>query len=427
MSLLAILAAGVLSATSPTDAFAGVYAPDHDAWVEMGPQGAEARALAWHDGCPEAEADGKPLILRRRAEASADLPAVCSALVPAGARSLRVDGIALEPPKRGTPKRVVIIGDTGCRIKGPEVQACNDPDAWPLARLAAHAAARKPDLVIHVGDYYYRETPCPAGDSGCAGSPYGDRWPSWRAEFFTPLRPLMQAAPWVVARGNHESCARGGKGWVRLFDPLPYPADGACPRQDDAYTVRLGALSLHVLDSAETDDRAVTPEIVGAVTRQLDAVAPELKTPGDHWLLTHRPFWALVAGVDLGPLGVLSVATNLAEQAAARARDLSGLDMVVSGHIHHFEAIDFGAARPAQLVVGTGGDVGDPADPARIRADRISIDGLPARHFTFKRYGYLVLDRQGDGGWAGAFYDIDERRIATCRIAGRSLRCHATP
>jgi hypothetical protein len=42
--------------------------------------------------------------------------------------------------------------------------------------LSKTIAARKPSLVIHVGDYIYRESPCPAGDKGCKGSPYGDNW-----------------------------------------------------------------------------------------------------------------------------------------------------------------------------------------------------------------------------------------------------------
>ncbi|MDQ1741850.1 MAG: mycothione reductase, partial [Pseudonocardiales bacterium] len=84
------------------------------------------------------------------------------------------------------PERLVILGDSGCRLKGGFVQNCRDPGGWPFARIAALAAARRPDLVIHVGDYYYRETPCPAGNAGCAGSPYGDRWATWKAELFDP-------------------------------------------------------------------------------------------------------------------------------------------------------------------------------------------------------------------------------------------------
>ena len=44
---------------------------------------------------------------------------------------------------------------------------------WPFPKIAATAAAARPDLVIHVGDYHYREAPCPAERAGCANSPSG--------------------------------------------------------------------------------------------------------------------------------------------------------------------------------------------------------------------------------------------------------------
>jgi len=61
--------------------------------------------------------------------------------------------------------------------------------------LAASVAAAKPDLVIHVGDYLYRESACPPRDSGCARSPHGDDWPTWTADFFAPAAPALLAAP----------------------------------------------------------------------------------------------------------------------------------------------------------------------------------------------------------------------------------------
>lgn len=78
-------------------------------------------------------------------------------------------------------RRIVVIGDTGCRLKASEsaYQACNDSEAYPFATVAAHAAAWHLDLVIHVGDYLYRANPCPPGRSGCVGSPWGYGWDSW--------------------------------------------------------------------------------------------------------------------------------------------------------------------------------------------------------------------------------------------------------
>jgi hypothetical protein len=124
----------------------------------------------------------------------------------------------------------------------------------------------------------------------------------------------------------------------------------------------------------------------------------------------------------LGPIGPIEVALNQTEQAAVQGHDLGGVQMIVSGHIHDFAALDFGPTRPAQLIAGTGGDIGEDADVARIRTDQVHIDGLDAQRLTFDRFGYFLLDRAGDD-WAGTFRDIDDRVVATCRLHARSLRC----
>jgi hypothetical protein len=97
--------------------------------------------------------------------------------------------------------------------------------------------------------------------------------------------------------------------------------------------------------------------------------------------------------------------------------------MVVSGHIHHFASFSFaGGDRPAQLIVGTGGDVGAAADTPKFLDDQVSLDRMVARRFGFDRYGFLVLDRTGDD-WSGDFYDVSDSPIAHCRLAGRALTC----
>jgi hypothetical protein len=66
--------------------------------------------------------------------------------------------------------------------------------------------------------------------------------------------------------------------------------------------------------------------------------------------------------------------------------------------------------------------VGEPADIPRIRHGPRTVDGMGADFFTFDRFGYLVLDRQGDD-WAGAFHDAQDRVVATCRLHERALTC----
>jgi hypothetical protein len=153
----------------------------------------------------------------------------------------------------------------------------------------------------------------------------------------------------------------------------------------------------------------------------MDALGADL-TNGRGWIVTHRPVWGLTPVARLGPIGPLEAAINMTEQAAVEDRNLNGVQMVVSGHIHHFASYDFGPQRPAQLIAGTGGDIGEDSDLARIRTDQVKLDGMSADRLTFDRFGYFLLDRAG-ADWTGTFRDIDDRVVATCRLHERRLRC----
>jgi hypothetical protein len=426
-SLAALLAPAAALAQSPAQTPAQTQAPSQSqaAWVQMTGQGAgmgaEVRAVAAAGACPQAMIDGQARAMAQRAPVAADFPMVCSLTLPARVRSLTVDGQTLSPPGRPV-RRIVIIGDTGCRVIGSTAQACNDARAWPFAAISRLAAAKSPDLVIHVGDYYYRESACPPNNHSCAGTPFGDHWDTWTAEFFDPARPLLQAAPWIFARGNHETCSRGGRGWDVLLD-VPAPPLTGCNRMSPPFTVHIGDLSLYVIDSADADDRKATKDNVGDIADQLDKLGSALDG-GLGWIITHRPIWGLAPVARAGPLGPFEVGLNFTEQAAVRGRALSGVQMIVSGHVHHFSAISFGPRRPAQLIVGTGGDVGEPADKPQVYRGQDTLDGLEGATFTFSRYGYYLMEKDGED-WTGVFHDADDIVRATCRLHLRALACKA--
>jgi hypothetical protein len=390
------------------------------AWVQMTGDGAQVRTITEAPACPDLTVDGKAVAMTLRGGPSdAFANRICEAPLPRGAKAAAVAGLALPTPK-AAPRRIVILGDSGCRLKGKAVQDCNDPVAgWPFARVANLAAAQKPDLVIHVGDYYYRETPCPAGDAGCAGSPYGDRWPSWKAELFDPAQGLLAAAPWVFARGNHEDCQRGGLGWFRLLD-----ADAkarACPAHSDTFLVDIGGVSLGVLDSADPDDRKAIPEQAAAFANDLKPLA-QAKQPV--WLVTHRPLWEIFR---VGPL-LTDTGGNINEREAVKAQGLGKTETILAGHLHTFYSLDFDGARPSELVVGTGGDTLDSDKASSIARETIPVDGAPARAFGMDRFGYFVLDRVGKGSgdeWTGVFRDLTDAVIAKCTLKAGRLACVA--
>jgi hypothetical protein len=386
------------------------------AWVQLTGAGAVVRAIADGADCPRLSVDGKPRAMRLRAgpEDAFD-NRVCEAPLPRGARRASVRGTALPLPK-GRPQRLVIVGDTGCRVSSVFVQNCNDPVAgWPFAKVAALAAAQKPDLVIHVGDYYYRETACPAGNAKCQGSPFGDRWASWKAELFDPAAALLAAAPWVFARGNHEDCNRGGKGWFRLLDADPKVR--ACPAQSDTFLVPIGGVSLGVVDTADPDDARLVPAQAEAFGRNLEPLQAA-KQPV--WLVTHRPPWEIFRVGD----GLVDTHGNFNERAAVKAGGLPRVSLILAGHLHTFYSLDFGPGHVAQLVVGTGGDQLDSDTAAKIVTTDIAIDDAKAAAFAMDRFGYFVLDRKGPD-WEGAFHDLADAVVARCALRAGRLTCRA--
>jgi hypothetical protein len=390
------------------------------AWVEMTGEGAQVRAVTNHPECPALKVDGKVRPMRERAAAKeAFANRVCQATLPKGAKAASLDDHPLPLPK-ARPNRIVIFGDTGCRIVQGLVQNCNDTVAgWPFAQVAALAAKQKPDLVVHLGDYYYREAPCPPKTEACTGSPFGDKWPTWKAELFDPGKPLLAAAPWVFVRGNHEDCRRGGTGWFRLLDadakPRACKADALT--QSDPFLVDLGGVTLAVLDSADADDNKDQPQLATAFGLDLSKL-DEAKSPV--WLATHRPLWALSRQ---GLTGIGGEWGNVNLRAGAKAHGLDGVALILAGHVHNFTSLDFGAAkRPPSLIVGAGGTAMDPRDRPKPVAVQLPMDGLTVNALTAGDFGYLVLDRKGQG-WVGAFHDTEDKVIITCRISGASLKC----
>jgi hypothetical protein len=385
-------------------------------WVELSADGNFSVRVVTASGvtsCPEITADGKTMEARQRGAADGNFPiTVCSGTVPLATRNLSVGGVTV-PTLPATINRIVVIGDTGCRIEGSAAQDCNDISKWPFPVIAKDAAGHSPDLVIHVGDYYYREDPCPSGNSGCSGSPHGDNWAAWKANFFDPAAPLLGAAPWVMVRGNHEICKRGGAGWMRLLDPraeLPDCADTSPP-----YRLHLGGLDLLMFDNSAADDFKPEPDKVAAYAAQLAKLLAN--APLHSWLVLHRPVWALAQGT----LGSKNI--NQTMQAAIKGHVPLGLDRVLSGHLHDFTSYSFGPARPSQLIVGVGGDT--MLDLANVPLIGAVIDGMKTiKGFALEKFGFFVMERS-DQGWNRTLLAPDDKTVlAQCTIVGRDLDCH---
>ncbi|CAN2535648.1 hypothetical+protein [Methylocapsa aurea] len=407
---LAVLVLLLVAASFAVPARAG----DSYRWLQAATDGWQARAITQNDSCPTATIDGRAVVMTPRARPGDGFAVtICAVNVPKGATNVSIDGAPLAPPPTRVDK-ILVFGDTGCRLKGMFLQDCNSIRAWPFRLTADMAAEIAPDLVIHVGDYHYRETACPTGVKGCAGSPHGDNWETWNADFFEPGAALLRTAPWVMVRGNHEICARAGKGWTRALSPLPPAEAGACVEREEAYRVDLDNPTLFVLDTTEAEERTVIGQQAAFLRKQL-AAAKDM--PGPVWYAFHKPIFSLFQSKKGEKLGV-----NETLAAAAQDGLPSGVQAILSGHLHAFEALSFREDRPAQFVVGVGGTAMDPRIPANFDGATIGEATVEHGRGVAATFGFAIFER-GDGEWIVTNYDAHAAPLLRCHLRGRKIDC----
>jgi hypothetical protein len=309
--------------------------------------------------------------------------------------------------------RVIAIGDTGCRIKGKEIQACNDPAVWPFRQLASSAAAEKPDLIIHVGDYLYRENPCPeSSDALCGGSPAGDNWEAWNADFFAPAAELLGAAPWAFSRGNHEDCNRSWRGWFYYLDPRPW--NGTCEEYSAPYLVTLGRFQVAMLDSSAAKEHDMDDAQITEFAAQLSSLHP-----AGAWLATHYPFW----GFSTEGSGALPKPLVAALEAAWEKAAPTGFTLILSGHIHLFEYVSVDQGRPPQLVAGDGGT--QMAVPIQVSVKGTQIRGASVIGSRSRRqFGYTLLNKDATL-WHLQLKDEHQGVLVNCSVPGSSESCQS--
>jgi hypothetical protein len=425
------------------------------AWTQYGPDGVlEARAIVEGQKCPVISLDLRRLPMAVRAAADDTFSTICTAEIPQGtkqaalafarrdssdapvaprgvepaelqkwARGLvlskqRVYDLVPLPVPVADPQRILVIGDGGCRSKGDKHQDCSKPESWPFAQISAEAAKLKPDLIIHVGDFVSREQACPADVPVCQNQPFGDNWAAWDADTFTPMKPLFAVAPIMFARGNHEDCHREGLGYLRLLAPTPFDSAAGCIPHLPPYAVPFANLNIVVSDNSDAPE----PDVVDAsvpVYREEIANLAEAKAPV--WWVQHRPIWGLISG----PLGIPAGGNKTLAASVPEAGIPAPVELMLSGHIHTFEAINYKSARrvPPQLLAGRGGDMMDPT-PKNLRGavfqgssdvgvkDGISVDG----------FGYTLMTKVSDG-WRIDVYDWQGRIQRICQFHNGRIDC----
>ena len=428
------------------------------AWARtISPVPAEAGA---ETGCPAITVDGTSQRMSLRAPAGTIAQRVtasdrthskpsqfpvftCEFAIPEKATNVSVDGINLRLPKT-EPQRIVVLGDTGCRMKKADNawQACLDSKEWPFRAIANAAAASAPDLVLHMGDYHYRENECPPNVAGCQGSPWGYGWDTWRADLFEPAANLLAAAPWVVARGNHEECRRAGQGWFRFLETRPFGETQSCDdEKNDAvgnftppYAVPISRdLQLIVFDSAYSGNGPLDLSkrrdlhAFNEYRRQFVRVDELAAKAGvTSIFIGHHPILGFSSDRKTGATGGSPALLSVMKTLHPQSYYPSSVNLALHGHVHLFEAINFSSNHPATIVSGVGGD-----ETYINLPDPFPIDLSPAEGVTLDRithsneFGFLVMDKQ-QTGWRIGAYDAHGKLTTTCILTGSKLRCDKT-
>ena len=401
------------------------------AYVVLGSQGAIARAV-YKDAtaCPSLTVDKSSQQMNVRALPQTGKKAafpvlVCELLLPAGATSAELDKQKLPLPPSALDS-IAVIGDTGCRLKADrssardtdheedgKFQDCDKTSQWPFSTLATSVAKQKPQVLVHVGDYIYRESPCPKGEKGCKGSPYGDNWDTWKADFFKPAAPLLAAAPWIATRGNHEICSRNGAGYMLFLDATlaQNQTPPACIDLIGQFAVTVGSQQFFVLDSSNAPDDCPTACESAPYAAQFAAMQPA----NGAWLVSHRPVWGFKnKGVSLN-------ATLQAALAQWQGKLPPGFALGLAGHIHIWEALSFKDQRSPQLVLGNGGTM--LTHKIKQPLTGMSIGGTTVSYGnSVDKWGFTIFTPKG-ANWTATYYSTKGNDKFACTVTPTAVSC----
>lgn len=353
------------------------------------------RAIVAGNGkCPRVESNGTKQRMSVRATPEAGNPGqfsntVCEFNLRRDNLMRKVDGINV-PGVPDEIKYVAIIGDTGCRVSKwvSQVQDCHNLHDWPMKTVADTVSAERADLVIHVGDYLYREAQC-KNPQQC-GDVWGYNWPSWNADWFLPSARLRQTKALLLSRGNHEACDRAWRGWSRYLAPGPYQQGAVCVDRAKPFVVEFKKFRTVMYDSSDISASSTAVPDFSNI--------PANKNNLPTWFVTHRPFWA---AYNAEPYGDYSYAGDTVMRTAFEntSKEFQRLTtLLVSGHVHYAQSINHAKTDkisnwPLQLIIGHSGTelnlFGKPYNFNGSGMNAKDVSNIPG-------FGYAVVDLAGE-------------------------------
>jgi hypothetical protein len=239
-------------------------------------------------------------------------------------------------------KKINIIGDTGCiTVEGKLEQKCNILSEYPFSQIAQNVANNKPDLIIHVGDYYYSKSKC-IKTKECLNRSYGDNLDTWKADFLNNAEVFLKKAPILLTRGNHEKCSRGGNGWSVIFDSSK--EFRKCENYTQPYSIEFDKFRFLVVDAAEAEDsflqfkkmnKIKKLEQLNSYISQFDYLSKFIKNDKENILVIHRPVLSKeIRSWESKKIQNINYVLNYAIQHSNFEKVFPQIKIILSGHTH---------------------------------------------------------------------------------------------
>lgn len=311
--------------------------------------------------------------------------------------------------------KIIMVGDSGCRLKegksGDDYQDCSNPKVWPFPQVMKQVAKEKPDLIVHLGDFHYREHCSKGKPCEKMSKVVGYGWEPWRLDFFEPAKPTFSLAPWIFVRGNHEDCKRAYLGYFHLM--ANEDLQGACKEYEEADLIALKDLMIINLDTSAVPD-AVDPsaENTEIWAQRLKALDAQVTAKGiqNVWIVTHKPIYGLVKM----NMGLAPVNPNLKKYLEASPLK-NKVKLIFAGHVHLSQIIKPMAA-PLQFVLGNGGTQLDEFDDI-VNGEDLKRMNLESVQTGSAGFGYAVFTRKSKAkDWKVEFKDEQGKVSTSCRL-----------
>ena len=232
------------------------------------------RVISEGISCPSAVVDGKLVEMDIFEHQKKGFPILlCKLNIKDNIKKLVIGGINMNIPKFYDFKKIGFIGNTGCQLNDKKVQNCYKD--WKFANIAFNLLNKKPDLLVHLGGYVYREK---CNDSTlCQGINTGDNWDAWKDDFFEPIKYLLESTPLIFTYGEQEKCDKMGNGWRLFFGDKSY-----CSDEKNSFSVKIDdMLSYLIINGAITKQNIENINLI----RRFDTIE-------NIWVISSNPFFA---------------------------------------------------------------------------------------------------------------------------------------